>query len=304
MIDTQDIRLLVAIRHFGTLVGAARSLNVTPSAVTQRLQHLEKRLDMHLVERTARKLRFTDEGLFLCDRGEALLEQHEALWEHVAQRHGKLIGTLKINAPFGFGRKYVATVVAEFAALHPHVKVLLKLSEQPLFAEKDRFDLVLHIGEMQNSSLIVHKIAPNSRYVCAAPSLLEHHGLPALPQDLSRYPCIALQENNEDTTLWMFRKGSHRQAVRMQPTLSSNDGAIACLWAKAGRGVIMRSQWDVAEAVKQGELVRLLPEWTLPEAPVVALMPRRKGVAERVKVFLAMLKQRFAPVPPWQTTKS
>jgi len=300
MIDTPDIRLLVAIRQFGTLVGAARALNVTPSAVTQRLQHLEKRLGMNLVERTARKLRFTDEGHFLCDRGEALLEQHEALWENVTQRHGKLIGVLKINAPFEFGRKYIAAIVAEFALLHPHVAVLLKLSEQPLFDERDRFDLVLHIGEMHESSLIVHTIAPNRRYVCAAPSLLEQYGLPSSPQDLSRYPSIGLLENNEDTTLWMFKREGQRQTVRMRPMLSSNNGGVACLWAKAGMGVLMRSQWDVAEAVESGELVRLLPEWELPEAPVVALMPRRKGVAERVKVFLALLKERFSPAPPWR----
>lgn len=304
MLDTHDLSLLTAIKEHGTLVGAARALNVTPSAVTQRLQHLEKRLGMHLVDRTARRLHFTGEGEFLCARGKELLERHRELMEEVMLRHGKLVGTLKINAPFGFGRKYLAETVARFSALHPHVEVLLKLSEQPLLDERERFDMVLHIGELQNLGLIAHTIAPNSRFVCAAPELLRRHGTPDSPQDLVNYPCIALLENNEDTTLWTFTKNGRSHTVRIRPVLASNDGGVAAAWAKSALGIIMRSQWDIAESVARGDLVRLLPDWRLPDAPVIALTHRRRGIPERVTAFLALLKKHFAPVPPWQAESS
>lgn len=300
MIDTLDLQFLLAIKEHGSLVGAARFLNVTPSAVTQRLQQLEARLDIHLIDRTARRLHFTDEGELLCRKGQALLEQHKALLEEVMQQHGKLVGTLKINAPFGFGRKYLTPIITQFHRLYPQVEVLLKLSEQPLLEEQDRFDLVLHIGELYNSNLIVHAIAPNQRFICAAPALIEHYGMPSTPQALLNLPSIALQENNEDTTLWCFEQKSKKQTIRVIPSLSSNDGDVVCSWAKSGLGIIMRSQWDVADALSQGHLIRLLPEWTLPDAPVVALTHRRKGMPERVHAFMSLLKQHFSPQPPWQ----
>ena len=300
MIDTLDLQFLLAIKEHGSLVGAARFLNVTPSAVTQRLQQLEAKLDIHLIDRTARRLHFTDEGELLCRKGQTLLEQHKALLEEVMQQHGKLVGSLKINAPFGFGRKYLTPIITQFHRLYPQVEVLLKLSEQPLLEEQDRFDLVLHIGELYNSNLIVHAIAPNQRFICAAPALIEHYGMPSTPQALLNLPSIALQENNEDTTLWCFEQKSKKQTIRVIPSLSSNDGDVVCSWAKSGLGIIMRSQWDVADALSQGHLIRLLPEWTLPDAPVVALTHRRKGMPERVHVFMSLLKQQFSPQPPWQ----
>jgi DNA-binding transcriptional LysR family regulator len=304
MLDTLDLRFLLAIREQGTLVGAARALNVTPSAVTQRLQQLENRLGIHLVDRTARRLSFTDEGEFLCGKGKALLEQHKALLEELSGRHGKLSGSLNINAPFGFGRKYLSFLIGEFHRMHPHIKVSLKLSEQPLLEDENRFDLVIHIGEMRNSSLIAHKIAANERFVCAAPDLLKQYGMPASPQDLLALPCLALSENNEDTTLWSFEKNGRKKTIRIRPVLAANDGGVVCLWAKAGIGVIMRSQWDVAEALDRGELVRLLSDWNLPKAPVIALTKRRKGVPERVWAFIALLKKAFAPAPPWRKGKA
>ncbi|WP_321206098.1 LysR family transcriptional regulator [Limnobaculum sp. M2-1] len=300
MIDTLDLQFLLAIKQHGSLVGAARFLNVTPSAVTQRLQQLEARLDIHLIDRTARRLHFTEEGELLCRKGQTLLEQHKALLEEVMQQHGKLVGSLKINAPFGFGRKYLTEIIAQYHRLYPQVEVLLKLSEQPLLEEQERFDLILHIGELYNSNLIVHTIAPNQRFICAAPALVEYHGIPTSPQDLLSYPSIALQENNEDTTLWSFEQQGKKQTIRIAPSLSSNDGDVVSSWAKDGLGIIMRSQWDVAEALSQGLLIRLLPEWVLPEAPVVALTHRRKGMPERVHAFMTLLKQQFSPEPPWQ----
>lgn len=299
MIDTLDLQFLLAIKEQGSLVGAARFLNVTPSAVTQKLQLLEARLDIHLIDRTARRLHFTEEGELLCRKGQILLEQHKALLEEVMQQHGKLVGTLKINAPFGFGRKYLTTIITQFHRLYPQVEVLLKLSEQPLLEEQDRFDLVLHIGELYNSNLIVHAIAPNQRFICAAPALIERYGMPSSPQDLLNFPSIALQENNEDTTLWCFEHKSKKQTIRVIPSLSSNDGDVVCSWAKSGLGIIMRSQWDVSEALSQGHLIQLLPEWTLPQAPVVALTHRRKGMPERVHAFMSLLKEQFSPLPPW-----
>lgn len=304
MIDTLDLQFLLAIKEQGTLVGAARFLNVTPSAVTQRLQQLEARLNIHLVDRTARRLYFTEEGELLCRKGQVLLEQHKALLEEIMQQHGKLVGSLKINAPFGFGRKYLIDIVAQFRRLYPEVEVLLKLSEQPLLEEQDRFDLVLHIGELSNSNLVVHTIAPNQRFICAAPELIERHGMPSSPQDLLNYPSIALLENNEDTTLWSFEQKGKKQTIRISPSLSSNDGDVVCSWAKSGLGIIMRSQWDVEELLMEGLLIRLLPDWSLPDAPVVALTHRRHGVPERVHAFMALLKQHFSPEPPWQRSQN
>ncbi|WP_332847713.1 LysR family transcriptional regulator [Massilia sp. S19_KUP03_FR1] len=301
MTESSDIRFLLTIQDSGSLAAASRKLGVSPSAVTQRLQHLEKNLAIRLLDRTARKLRFTEEGLLLCQRGRGLLQQFDTLFEDLHERSSGLVGTLKINAPLGFGRRYVAPAVTAFQQQHPHITVALTLSDTPMIETVDRFDIVVHIGELQTSNLVGFSIAPNARFVCAAPSLIKRFGMPASPADLAHLPCIVLAENNEDVSLWTFSKGKTRRSMRVASSLSCNDGDVIRQWACEGQGVILRSEWDVADDLRSGRLIRLLPTWKTPDADVIALTHNRTGLPARTRHFMEFLQGRFKPTPPWRT---
>ena len=300
MIDAFEIRFLLIIRESKSLLEASRKLGLTPSAVTQRLQLMEKKLDVRLVDRSARRLRFTDEGELLCARGTGLLQQFDTLLEDLQERRRGFVGKLKINAPFGFGRQYVAPSVAAFKSLHPEVEIVLTLSDQPMLEVEDRFDVVIHIGQLGVSNLVCRTLAANRRYVCASPAFIARHGPIESPEQLAELPCIALRENNEDVTLWHFNRGRNSKSVRVQASLSSNDGNVIKQWGCDGLGVILRSEWDVAHDLAQGTLVRLLPGWKLPDADVVALTHQRDGLPERTLNFMRLLQESFQPEPPWR----
>ena len=301
MTDSADLRFLLAIQDNGSLVATARALELTPSAVSQRLQQLEKKLGTRLVDRTARSLRFTQEGTLLCERGAELIRQLDALSEDLHTRRGGLVGTLKINAPLGFGRRYVAPVIADFQQQHPDVDIELALSDAPLTEAADRFDVVVHIGALQVSNLVGYAIAPNARFVCASPAFVKRFGLPETPDDLAGLPCIVLRENKEDVSLWHFTKGRTSRSVRVPSQLICNDGDVIRHWACEGRGVILRSEWDVADDLRAGRLVRLLPGWKAPDANVIALTHNRAGLPQRTRHFMQTLQSRFKPQPPWRT---
>lgn len=300
MTDSADLRFLLAIQDNGSLVATARALGLTPSAVSQRLQQLEKKLGTRLVDRTARSLRFTQEGTLLCERGAELIRQLDTLSEDLHTRRGGLVGTLKVNAPLGFGRRYVAPVIADFQQQHPDVDIELTLSDAPLTEAAERFDVVVHIGALQVSNLVGYAIAPNARWVCASPAFVKRFGLPETPDDLATLPCIVLRENKEDVSLWHFSKGRTRRSVRVPSKLMCNDGDVIRRWACEGRGVILRSEWDVADDVRAGRLVRLLPGWKAPDANVIALTHARAGLPQRTRHFMQFLQSRFKPQPPWR----
>ena len=300
MTDSADLRFLLAIQDNGSLVATARALGLTPSAVSQRLQQLEKKLGTRLVDRTARSLRFTHEGSLLCERGAELIRQLDALSDDLHTRQGGLVGTLKVNAPLGFGRRYVAPVVADFQQQHPDVDIELTLSDAPLTEAAERFDVVVHIGALEVSNLVGYAIAPNARWICASPAFVKRFGLPQTPDDLATLPCIVLRENKEDVSLWHFSKGRTSRSVRVPSKLMCNDGDVIRRWACEGRGVILRSEWDVADDVRAGRLVRLLPGWKAPDANVIALTHARAGLPQRTRHFMQFLQSRFKPQPPWR----
>ena len=298
--DITDLRFFVTITESGSLAEAARRLDVTPSAVSQRLRQLESRLGLQLAHRSTRRFVLTEEGELFHAGVAALLEDLDRLVDSLRERSGEVAGTLNVGGPLGFGRNHLAAAIADFHSLHPRLKVSLTLSDVLSAADANRFDMIVHIGSLADSSMVAYPIAPNTRFICAAPAYLAGRPAPREPRELAQHDCIVLRENNEDVTLWRFRKKRSEVSVRVPAILSSNDGDVARQWALRGKGLFVRSEWDVAESLASGRLVRVLADWTLPDADVVALAPRRAGMSARAKLFLSFLQARFQPLPPWR----
>lgn len=305
MLDLEDLRLVRAIGASRSLASAARLLDLTPPAVTIRLQRMEARLDVRLAVRQPKGIALTDEGQRLYQEAVEILERVEALPVNISGDHGDVQGTLRVIAPFGFGRKYVARIVRDVQRAHPKLEISLHLSESPLGSASGA-DVVVHVGTLKSSSWIGYPLAPNERFLCASPGYARRIGELNHPSDLARYDCLCLRENDEDVPRWHFSQPGDNQGearrtavIRVSGALSSNDGTVITDWALAGLGIVERSEWDVAPLLANGKLVRLLPDWHLPPAPVTALLPSRTGRSARQRVFLDAAKQ-FLDPPPWR----
>jgi DNA-binding transcriptional LysR family regulator len=306
MITLDDLRFMDALSRTGSLSAAARSLNVTPPALSMRLKKLERDMSVSLVVRSSRHLRFTSEGERLVAEAQALLGRINALPGAIAREGQSLAGRLHVVSPFGFGRIHIAPLIARFAATHPSVYITLDLSERP-WTESKTADVVIHIGTVRDSTWVAHLLARNSRWVCASPDYLRRRTIPGGPRDLPGHACLCLRENDEDVTLWRYRRGGRSgamrgraEAIRVTAAMTSNDGEVVRNWALAGLGIMLRSQWDVAPFVKSGALRRILPSWDFEDADVLALVPARQGISARVARFVDFLKENLQPRPPWR----
>jgi DNA-binding transcriptional LysR family regulator len=300
MISTDDLTFFHVLATAPSLAEAARRLDVTPPAVTQRLRALESRVGVKLIERTSRGLSLTDEGELMASEGATIIAAVDDLSERLASRTSQVRGHLRVAAPYGFGRRYIAPIVQAFASKHPAVSVTLELFDSPIRQMSESWDIVVHIGSLPESDRLVTTLAPNQRVLCASPSYLQH-SLPILkPDDLVLHRCLALRENNEDVTLWRFAHSKQGNAtVRVKPSMSSNDGEIVRDWALAGLGVMVRSEWDVADDLAAARLQAILPCWSLPQADVVALLHARHGRSSRTNKFLQALRDSLNS-PPWR----
>ncbi|AIO39700.1 bacterial regulatory helix-turn-helix, lysR family protein [Burkholderia cenocepacia] len=305
MLDLDDLRLVRAIGASRSLASAARLLDLTPPAVTVRLQRMESRLGVRLAVRQPKGIELTDEGQRLHQEAVDILERVDALPGNIAGDHGDVQGTLRVVAPFGFGRKYVARIVRDVQRAHRKLDISLHLSESPLTSASGA-DVVIHVGSLKSSSWIGYPLAPNERFLCASPGYARRITALNHPSDLARYDCLCLRENDEDIPRWRFSqradgKGESRRSavIRVTGALSSNDGTVITDWALAGLGIVERSEWDVAPLLASGKLVRLLPDWHLPPAPVTALLPSRTGRSARQRIFVDAAKQ-FLDPPPWR----
>ncbi|SEE92759.1 DNA-binding transcriptional regulator, LysR family [Burkholderia sp. WP9] len=303
MIELEDMRLFRALGVAHSLAAAARLLDLTPPAVTVRLQRIEERMGVRLATRAARGISLTNEGQRLVQEAIEILERIESIPSRVSSESAGVSGHLRVVAPFGFGRAHVAPLVRDLHRAHPNLAISLILSDSPLTAAAGA-DAVVSIGNIKGSSWIGHYLAPNDRFLCASPALARRLSKLEHPSELTQYEFLTLRENDEDVTRLRFtrpngtgKRGDQAVTIRLAGALSSNDGTVVSDWAVDGLGIVERSEWDAARLIAAGKLKRVLPAWRLEPAPVMALVPTRHGLTIRQRAFLEAAKRAFDPVP-------
>ncbi|OZI34340.1 hypothetical protein CAL29_12480 [Bordetella genomosp. 10] len=227
-LDIDDLRFILSLERLGSLAALARAENVTPPAITKRLNQLEARLGARLALRTTRQLQLTHEGHLIARRATEVLDRMQAIEDALQERSQVIAGKLKVHAPFGFGRRYVAPLLARFHDEHPNVEVQLSLSDSLLPPSpahgRDAFDVVVSIGELPDIRWVSHPVAPNRRLLCAAPAYLARAPALETPEDLAHHACLVLRENDEDVTLWRFADRKASRAAGGARTASTRRG--------------------------------------------------------------------------------
>jgi LysR family transcriptional activator of dmlA len=294
-----DLDFFVQLVKQGSLASLAREIGVTPPAISARLSQLEKRLGVRLLNRTTRRLSVTHEGEVYLAAGSRLLDSLQELERAVSSSRAMPQGLLRVNTTFGFGRRHIAPAIVEFARRFPEVEVQLELTDRAINLADKAFDVGIWFGTVPDSRLVARQIAANRRLLCAAPAYLQQAGMPATPHDLQKHQCIVLRENDAAYGTWHLSRGNKRETVKVRGALSTNDGETALLWALAGFGVLMRSEWDAGVHLRDGRLAPVLPDWQLPPADIYAVYPERMNLSAKVSAFIDFLSAWFADRQHW-----
>ena len=294
-----DLEFFTQLVKQGSLASLARELGVTPPAITARLAQLEKRLGVRLLNRTTRRLSVTHEGEIYLATGARLLEELQELEQVVSSSRGTPKGLLRINATFGFGRRHVAPAIVEFARRYPEVEVQLELTDRSVNLTDKAFDIGIWFGTVPDSRMVARKIVSNKRMLCASPDYLKRAGMPQVPRDLQSHQCIVLRESDAAYGTWYLTRGTRQETIKVRGVLSTNDGETGVLWALAGYGILMRSEWDIHEHVRAGRLVPVLTDWALPVADIFAVYPERANLSAKVTAFIDFLTDWFGKEAAW-----
>ena len=307
-----DLELVLAIRDQGSLAGAAATLDVVPSVVTKRLGALEARLGQRLFDRTTRRLSVTAEGEAVCLHARTLLEGFAALESELGERQNALIGTVRLAATFGFGRRWLGPALADFQAQHPGLQVELLLTEQLPDLGAEGYDGAVWLWAVQQhraADWTTRRIARNQRVLAASPDYLARRGTPATVEALATHDCLIARENGDagqsrQFALWTLRhaRDGSTARVRVQGPLTSNSGEMVRDWCLAGHGVMLRSLWDIAPQLASGELVRVLPQYGMPDADIHWVAPWRPKTPRRVRLLVDHLVEQFRS-EPWKPVK-
>jgi len=296
---------LRAFEVFATVVGqgsftrAADKLETSPANVTRYVNELEEMLGARLLNRTSRRLSLTETGKTLYDRALSILEEvaeAEAIASSTAMQPR---GRLRINAPLSFGILHLAPLWPRFMACYPDIELDISLVDRLVDLVDEGFDLAVRISRGGSPTLISRKLAAIHHFVCASPDYIAQHGAPQTPDDIRRHACIAYAYSASADEWRLLDRDGKVHTVPVSNILHTNNGETACAAALAGFGMILQPTFLIGEHLRQGRLVRLLPDYHTPEIDVLAVYPSRRYVSAKVRVMVDFLVEAFRGKPPW-----
>ncbi|WDZ79172.1 LysR family transcriptional regulator (plasmid) [Ensifer adhaerens] len=267
---------------------AADELGMSRATVGAQVRQLEDRLGIRLFQRSTRKIALTEAGAAYREALSGILPQIREAERTATSFQKEAVGRLRVSAPPDLGHLVIVPAVSEFLKLNPAVSVDLDLSHRVVNLVEDGFDLAIRGRLDVDINLITRQLATSSLVISASPAYLSEHGTPTTPHDLANHFCLHFAELRWGR-IWPFRKNDEEFRIPIVPRLELNHSLGLRDAALSGVGVVLLPDFIVGEDLRQGRLVRLLPDWHISTIQLQAVYPANRHIAVKVRRFVSFL---------------
>jgi DNA-binding transcriptional LysR family regulator len=282
----EDINVFCAIAKHQSFAKAAKELDISTPVVTRRLARLEKSLDARLLNRTTRKVTLTEAGHLFYTEVNDLLQSLEATKEGVKSLSSKVAGTLKIGLPLSFSNLHITHSLSQFVAQYPSLKLQIITGTNQLNLLSNGFDLVIHCGELPNSSFYYKKLGIMKKVICASPSYLQKQGAPQTPEDLKQHNCLHIDTDHQT---WQFFMDGKMHDIFVQGNIQINNSLDLRNLAVEGAGIVCLPYYLINKELANGTLTPLLTSYTMCTHPIYAVYPSNKFLSKKIELFLEFI---------------
>ncbi|UCB54616.1 MAG: LysR family transcriptional regulator [Thiotrichales bacterium] len=290
--DLVELRAFVTVVETGGFNRAADQLKASAAAVSRRVSSLESALGTKLLNRTTRQIDLTEAGRQFYADVIHILESLEEAEEKIQTGRETIKGNLRIAAPLSFGVGRIAPVLPAFMNQHPELKVHLQLEDHFTDLVAEGIDVAVRIGALKDSSLVATRLASIPRTFCASPDYLAQHGEPRRPEELAGHNCLlySLLSPREN---WNISRDDETHEFEITGTLSTNNGEVLKEATIQGLGITMMPMFIIEDALKDGRLKTILPDYCPEPFGLYAVRPSRHFTPARVRALIEFLRTQF-----------
>ncbi|WP_299482584.1 LysR family transcriptional regulator [uncultured Roseibium sp.] len=290
------MRCFIQVVDSNGFSAAAREMGRSKALVSKYVGELEDELGVRLLNRTTRQVSLTEVGEAYYKEAAEILQRIDDLQASVQSSHQEVRGRLRVSAPRSMGDDMLNKAMMHFLTRYPDINLDLRLEDRFVDLVEEGFDLAVRVTQLEDSSLIARKIAPFRTIVCATSEVIERHGAPNVPADLSTRPCI-IDTNYRFKQNWAFQSEGERLSVAVKGPLEVNSAAAAREAALAHLGFLRTPLFFVADDVKTGALVPLLETFEEPMRGIYAVYPHRRHLSAKVRALVDFLVEWTAKNP-------
>lgn len=283
--EISALRIFVKVVQKASFTRAAEVLNTQKAYLSRVVSQLENELGVRLLERTTRSLSLTEVGREFFERAIGILAAVEETERAMQKAQGEPRGELKLTCGTEFGMIAVSTWIRTYLDQFPHTGIKADFTNRVIDIVHEGYDLAIRVGPLPDSSLVARKLGNLEYGVFAAPSYLKHHQKLRQPDDLKAFQILAFMSDNM-TPSWTFSRGLEQIKLAFEPRLTANNVFAVRDAALQGLGLAKLPRIVVKEAVKNGSLIEVLDDWSLPSAPVHAVFASSRYLTPKVRAFI------------------
>ncbi|AOE79649.1 LysR family transcriptional regulator [Pseudomonas lurida] len=288
------MRVFAQVVDSGSFAAAAEVLNLSGAQVSRLVADLEHHLQARLLQRTTRRLSLTESGERFLLRCRGILDDVRDASAEASGAHLNPRGHLRVHCMSGLG-VLITPLIARYSELHPDVSLELTLSQHTPDPLEEGHDVVISIAHaLPDSALVSQTIGQLFSVPCAAPGYLAKHGVPEHPRQLLEHRRLHLQDFQEDE--WLFQDEAGAISIPPGTTFRTNVADAMVKATQEGMGVSLLPFFSAYPALKDGSLVRLLPEYRLRERTIFAVYPSRRFLDAKVRTWVVFLQERLPVV--------
>ncbi len=284
--------VFVAVVEAEGFAGGARKLHMSPPAVTRAVAALEDRLRVKLLNRTTRYVRLTEAGQKYYEDAKRIIALADEADDAALGINTEPRGQLTVTASVLFGRLYIMPGIIEYLSRYPDVELNALFVDRVVNMLEEGVDVAIRIAELPDSSYRALRVGSVRRVLCASPDYLAQHGIPQSPNDLTQHRIILARGLNPNNEL-RFQHDSQVQTVKVQPMLSVSDNDSAASAAKAGLGITRLLNYQIAEALLNGQLKIVLSDYESPPVPVHILHREGRHSSAKIRSFVDLMAARL-----------
>jgi DNA-binding transcriptional LysR family regulator len=299
--DTLDgLKTVIAVVETNSFTAASDRLGMSKALVSKYVGEVETKLGIRLFNRTTRKIALTDAGRRYYEQSIILLEQYSVLIDNVTGEQSNPSGLLKISAPVTFGEMQLSAILPKFLKLYPELKIELVLTNGAIDMLEEGIDVRLRIGGLDDSNMIARHLKTFPLVLSASPEYIKQHGLPKTPKEVAEHKCI-IDSNFRIGTQWpIISPDGVAETISVISSVAANSPQAVREIAIAGGGIAMCPEFIVEDAINDGRLITILPEYSTLEFGLFAIYPHRKYVAKKVRCFIDFMLKEFSNVGKYE----
>jgi DNA-binding transcriptional LysR family regulator len=288
------MKIFVKVVEANSYAHAAEALDMSVPRISRTISDLEEHLGVRLLQRTTRRMSLTEAGRMYLDRCRLILGDLEDTYSMLSSSATNASGRLKIVAPALFAMRKLAPILREYRAQHPNVTIEVALADRAVDLIEGEFDLgILAARHVTSQTLVSRPLMWTDFYTCASPEYIAEHGTPTHPSELEQHPFIAFRTEHTADEMTFEAPDGTQVTASVKPVVYTNNIGMVRRCTLAGLGIGTMSAYLVDDDIRAGKLIRLMPEFRLPDREFRLVYTNRKYIPLKVKAFIDLAVNHF-----------